>query len=91
MSKAERVQVDRCVGNVAQCKDGRSFGQNGCLACPHRTRNDKQRFRNRSVPSIMPWVQSWYDGATLKATHPTSAPPRSTLKFGYLVCFFLVL
>jgi len=50
MSKPERLQVDRRVGHVAQSKDIRRFGQNGCLACPHRARNDQQRFRNRFVP-----------------------------------------
>jgi len=50
MSKRERVQVDRRVGYVAPSKDIRRFGENGCLARPHRAGNDKQRFRNRSVP-----------------------------------------
>jgi hypothetical protein len=30
------------VSNVAQRKDIRRFTQNRRLACPHRTRNDKQ-------------------------------------------------
>jgi hypothetical protein len=45
MGKAERVQVDSRMGNVAQCKDVRRFAQNCCLTCTHGTRNDQQRFR----------------------------------------------
>jgi hypothetical protein len=48
MGKPERVQVDRRVGYVAQCKEIRRLAQDGCLSRPHRTRNDEQRFRNRS-------------------------------------------
>jgi hypothetical protein len=49
MGKPESVQINRGVDNVAQRKDVRRFGQNAGLSCPHRTRNDKQRFRKRST------------------------------------------
>src|SRR6266403_503934 len=81
MEKPERVQVDRRMGNVAQGKDVRRFAQKGCLAGSHRARNDKQRFRNRSICcSIMPWVQSCCDGVTLKLRHhPRFAQVRDSL------------
>lgn len=50
MGKPERIQVDRGMDNVAQCKDVRRFAQDSCLARPHRTRNDEQRFRDLCSP-----------------------------------------
>src|SRR5271167_1630296 len=46
ISEPERVQIDSRMGNAVTCKDVRSFSQDACLACPHRTRDDQQRFRN---------------------------------------------
>ena len=55
MRESERVQVDCRVGYVARGKNVRGFAQNSRLACPHRTRDNEQRFRNGSICcSIMP-------------------------------------
>ena len=49
MGKAERIQINCRVDNLAPGKEVYRFGQNGCLARPHRTRNDEQGFR-KSLP-----------------------------------------
>lgn len=59
MGKAQRIQVDRRMGDLSQGKDVRRFTEDACLACPHRTRNDQQRFRKASNA-----VQSFHDFRT---------------------------
>jgi len=49
MSKAEHVEVDCRMDNLALGKNIRRFAQDSRLAGSHRARNDQQRFRKPSI------------------------------------------